>query len=570
MEQDGFLSFPDAPRDGLDRVLGELVEVANDVLTTQGRLRALLRANQLVVQQLDLPIVLQRIVEVAVELVGAQYGALGVIAAHGGLEQFIHTGVPPETVERIGHLPEGLGLLGALIDDPHPISLRHINGDPRSVGFPLGHPPMDSFLGVPVRVRDEVYGNLYLTNRASGAFTPEDEELVVALAATAGFAIDNARLFAETKRRQAWAAASAEITSALLSDEFSDSIALLATRVLTLSEAALVCVMVPTSDPGHLIVGTARGADSERWEGARVPVAGSIAGRVMVGRQPRLVEEGDETVSVVHEDYRFGPTMAVPLLASGRALGVLTVTRRLGDHPFSAADLGMAADFAGQASVAMELATARADRHLVLILEDRSRIARDLHDHVIQQLFATGLELQSVVGSLPTGSSAGRIDAAISNLDKSISQIRTAIFALLGTRGHQPDTVRHRLIDVVNEVSVGLAEMPRLSFSGPVDLVITGSLADEVVAVVRESLSNVARHAGAEHVAVAVQVIDGVVRVEVTDDGVGIADPQHRSGLANLHERAVRLGGSFAIDSDEGHTVASWSAPYGADKEVSA
>ncbi len=570
MEEDGFLSFPDAPRDGLDRVLGELVELANDVLTTQGRLRALLRANQLVVQQLELPIVLQRIVEVAVELVGAKYGALGVIAAHGGLEQFIHTGMPPETVERIGHLPAGRGLLGALIDDPHPIRLRHINGDPRSVGFPPGHPPMDSFLGVPVRVRDEVYGNLYLTNRTAAAFTPEDEELVVALAATAGFAIDNARLFAETKRRQAWSAASAEITSALLSDEFGDSIALLATRVLTLSEAALVCVMVPTSDPAHLIVGTARGQDAERWEGARVPVAGSIAGRVMDGRQPRLVEEGDETVSVVHENYRFGPTMAVPLLASGRALGVLTVTRPVGAHPFSEADLGMAADFAGQASVAMELATARADRQLIMILEDRSRIARDLHDHVIQQLFATGLELQSVVNTLPPGVSAERIDTAVSNLDKSISQIRTAIFALSGTRGHRADTIRRRLIDVANEVSVGLAEMPRLSFSGPVDLVITGSLADDVVAVVREALSNVARHADAEHVTVAVQVSDGVVRVEVTDDGVGMTEPQHRSGLANLHERAARRGGSFAIDSDEGHTVAAWSAPFGADKEVTA
>ncbi|MCY7325874.1 MAG: GAF domain-containing protein [Microbacteriaceae bacterium] len=570
MERDNFLTFPDAPRDGLDRVLGELVELANDVLTTQGRLRALLRANQLVVQQLELPIVLQRIVEVAVELVGAQYGALGVIAPHGGLEQFIHIGVPPETVERIGHLPKGRGLIGALIDDPNPIRLRNINGDPRSAGFPPGHPPMDSFLGVPVRVRDEVYGNLYLTNRTSGAFTPEDEELVIALAATAGFAIDNARLYAETKRRQAWAAASAEITAALLSDDFGDSIALLAARVLTLSEAALVCVMVPTSDPDHLIVGTARGQDAERWEGARVPVAGSIAGRVMVGRQPRLVEEGDETVSVVHKDYRFGPTMAVPLLASGRALGVLTVTRRLGERPFSEADLGMAADFAGQASVAMELATARADRQLILILEDRSRIARDLHDHVIQQLFATGLELQSVVGALPPGVSAERIDTAISNLDKSISQIRTAIFALSGTRGHRPDTIRRRLIDVVNEVSVGLVEMPRLSFSGPVDLVITGALADDVVAVVREALSNVARHADAEHVTVVLQAIDGFVGIEVTDDGVGITDPQRRSGLANLHERAARRGGSFTIDSDEGHTVALWSAPYGADTEVSA
>ena len=217
MENDGSLSFPDFPRAELDRSLSELVALAGDVLKTQGRLRALLRANQAIVQQLDLPTVLRRIVDVAVELVGAQYGALGVISPHGGLEQFITVGMSAEQIARMPHPPEGRGILGAIIDDPKSIRLEHMTSDSRSSGFPAGHPPMDSFLGVPVKVRDRVFGNLYLTNSATGKFSADDEELVTALAATAGFAIDNARLFAETQRRQHWSAASAEITARLLS-----------------------------------------------------------------------------------------------------------------------------------------------------------------------------------------------------------------------------------------------------------------------------------------------------------------------------------------------------------------
>ena len=210
------LSFPDSPRSELDRALQEVVERAGEVMRTQGRLRALLRATQAVVEPIELPVVLERIVQAAVELVDAEYGALGVVAPEGGLEEFIHVGMAPEAVAAIGHLPEGRGVLGALIDDPRPIRLRHIGEDPRSVGFPAGHPPMDGFLGVPIRVRDEVFGNLYLSNPRATEFTAEDEQLVTALAATAGFAIANARLFDETRMRQLWTASSAQIASSLL------------------------------------------------------------------------------------------------------------------------------------------------------------------------------------------------------------------------------------------------------------------------------------------------------------------------------------------------------------------
>ncbi|HUG49412.1 MAG TPA: GAF domain-containing protein, partial [Terrimesophilobacter sp.] len=253
-----------------------LVALEDRVTVSQGRLKSLLRANQAVAEHLDLGTVLRRIVETAVELVGAQYGALGVLAPDGRLEQLVQVGMSAEEVAAIGHLPRGLGLVGALSDDRRPIRLRHLADDPRSVGIPAGHPPMDSFLGVPVQVRGAAYGNLYLTNQDSGEFSQEDEELVTALAATAGAAIDNARLFAETQRRQAWAVASAEATAALLSSETGDPLGLLASRTLTLSGADLVCVVRRTDDPTRLVIETARGDGEETLEGTAFPAAGSL------------------------------------------------------------------------------------------------------------------------------------------------------------------------------------------------------------------------------------------------------------------------------------------------------
>jgi signal transduction histidine kinase len=562
MDKDDSLRFPDFPRAELDRSLSQLVELAGDVLATQGRLRALLKANQAIVQQLDLPTVLRRIVDVAVELVGARYGALGVISPHGGLEQFITVGMTEAEIAHLGHLPEGHGLLGALVDDPRPIRLDHLQSDSRSTGYPEGHPPMDSFLGVPIRVRDTVFGNLYLTNRREGRFTADDEELVTALASTAGFAIDNARLFAETRRRQDWSAASAEITSALLSVDQSDAISLLATKVLELSDGDYVRVALPSDDPTHLVISTAAGLDEDRVEGRLVPLVGSIWGSVLDSKQPRLVEEEEMLGTLSTTDSNVGPTMALPLIGSGKTLGVLVVSRLAGRVRFTPADLELAADFAGQASLAMELANAKADQQRMVLLEDRGRIARDLHDHVIQQLFGTGLELQSVVGALPPGPTADRVDHAVSGLDTAIAQIRTAIFALSSSETDCADTVRHRIIDVVNEVAAGLPRTPHVAFAGPVDLAVTGALADDAVAVIRESLTNVVKHAAAQQTSVSVAVVHGTVIIEITDDGVGAKPGPRRSGLANLEARARTYGGDFSFESEPGNTRSRWRAPY--------
>jgi signal transduction histidine kinase len=559
------LSFPDEARGQLDRVLSELVDRAGDVMKTQGRLRALIKANQAVVEHLELAVVLKKIVEAAVELVGAEYGALGVIAPDGALEQFINVGMTPKQVHDIGPLPTGHGLLGALIDDPRPIRLDHLSADPRSSGFPAAHPPMDSFLGVPVRVRDEVYGNLYLSNQPSGRFTLEDEQLVASLAATAGFAIDNARLFAETQRRQAWSAASAEITGALLSAEQDDSIAILVARVLILASADLVCVVLPTDDPSMLRIANARGVDHDTLEGVLIPVEGSLSGSVIEGKQPRLVNDGVGDRLPLTAGRTLGPIMAVPLIAAGMAEGVLLVARLSGNSRFAAADLEMAANFAGQASVAMELAKARSAHQRMLLLEDRGRIARDLHDHVIQQLFGTGLELQSIAGSLGTGQDSQRVLAAVNTLDVAITQIRTAIFALSTTPIGSEPTVRHRLIDLAGELAGALAHTPRVEFSGPVDLVIVGTLADDVVAVSREALTNSAKHANAKHTSLALTVSNGAVLLAITDDGIGVkldTKAQRKSGLANLEQRATRRGGTFTFDSGPGGSRVDWTVPF--------
>jgi signal transduction histidine kinase len=556
------MDFPDEPRGELDLALDNLVARARDVLKIQGRLRSLLRANQAIVEQLDLPVVLERIVGSAVELVGAKYGALGVVAPDGSLEQFINVGMTPEEVAAIGHLPLGHGLLGALIEDPHPIRLERISDDERSAGLPTAHPPMGAFLGVPVRVRQEVYGNLYLSRETTQAFSSEDEQLVIALAATAGVAIENARLYAETQRRQAWSAASAEFTANLLAPENGNAIATLAGRILALSAAEVVWVLLPGENETELVVEIARGLDEENMQGSIITEIGELAASLIRGGQPQQVDDGVELGFALSDGRPLGAAMAVPLMTDGLAEGVLLVARMRNGQPFAVSDLEMAADFAGQASVAMELEAARADRQRMVVFEDRGRIARDLHDHVIQQLFGTGLELQSIAGALPMGPASDRIIQSVTNLDATISQIRTIIFAL-STQGNEPRTsVRHWILDLASELASALGSTPAVSFAGPVDLIVTNDLADDVLAVAREALVNVVKHAGANRTSVTLAVREGQVVLEIVDDGRGFGEAERRSGIANLEHRAINRGGTFELASDERGTRLVWQVPY--------
>ncbi len=560
------LTFPDASRAQLDRVIGELVTSAQLVLATQGRLRSLLEASRLVASELELPVVLRRIIEAAVELVGARYGAIGVIAPDGTLAQFIHVGMPDDLVKQIGHLPEGHGLLGALIEEQEPIRLEHLHDDPRSSGFPAGHPPMDSFLGVPVRVRGEVYGNLYLSEHPTGAFSEEDQELLIALAGTAGAAIEHARLFDESRRRQRWSAASAEVTAALLSDDSEDSLAILADRVAGLADADLVCVTLPTTG-STMVVEVARGELAAAFAGRTFDSQGTLAGQAHESGQPVLSDV--EVNSPIAPDVKLGPTMAVPFTSADTPTGVLTVSRLPGRAGFTRADLEMAADFAAQASVALRLDSVRADRAKLAMFEDRARIARDLHDNVIQRLFAAGLSLQAVAGMVADPAARARISQQVDALDTAIAEIRTAIFTLTAAPSADAPSLRHRVVDVLSEMSELFEESPRLTFNGPVDLMVTPDLADDVVAVVREGLSNVARHAAATVTTVSVGLVDHDLVVQIEDDGRGIRSLERSSGTRNLDQRATARGGTLTLTSSPpSGTVLLWQVPLAAEETL--
>ena len=562
MAEPGSLSFPDGPRTELEDAISSLVAQSERVLRAQGRLRALLHATQAVMEQSNLALVLRSIVEAAIELVGAQYGAMGVInPERDALEQFLYVGMNDEDAAAIGHLPEGRGLLGALITDPHPIRLAQMADDPRAAGFPPNHPPMESFLGVPVRVRGEVFGNLYLTNHDSGDFTDEDVQLVQALALTAGFAIENARLLAESQTLGRWMTAATELSAGIIATPTTTALDLLVTRVRDVSVAEQVTVLIPNAGDGRLRIVAATGENEGSLRGATVDPVTALAGRVLddaaAHSQPKQHDAERDPLLVSHEGLS-GPAMAVPLRTPAQFWGVLCIARSPAGERFSPAEIEGAADLASRASIALELARAGEDARRALLADDRRRIARDLHDHVIQQLFGAGLGLQALASRLGPGPDGEAIGETIDQLDDAIGQIRTVIFAL----SHRDDaSLRHRLLDVVGEVSGSARRPPAVRFTGPVDLTVRDPLATEVVAVARELLSNAIRHAHADHVSLEVATQDGIVSVVVEDDGVGIDESALRSGLDNLRDRAAQRLGSFEVESSDGGTNARWTAP---------
>lgn len=568
------LTFADVPRLELDQLLGQLVERAQEVLVTQGRLRGLLHANQTILGDLALPVLLRRIAEAARELVGARYAALGVIAPDGHLAEFVHVGMAPDAVREIGHLPQGKGLLGALIEDPQPIRLRRIADDPRSSGFPPGHPPMESFLGVPIRVRDEVFGNLYLAEATKGEFTAEDQELSKALAATAAAAIENSRLYEAARSRGEWLQASAAITRQLLSADQSRPLQLIAERSLEIAHADLVSVVLPRNDAeqaergetGHeLSVEVAVGTGAETLRGMLVPLQGSFAGRVFTTGEPLRVPTPDELpglASLASGRLDVGPVLVVPLVGTHRIHGVLTAARLRGRPAFTAEDLDMAAGFANQASVAVELADARAEQQRAAMLDERDRIAADLHDHVIQRLFAAGLSLQGVAASLSPGRASDRIVSTIDDLDNTISQIRSTIFQLQLVAPRDDPRIRARLLDVASDAAAALGFEPAVRFAGPIEDTLPSEIAADMVAVLREALSNIARHARAGRAEVEVTAGPDLLTLEVSDDGVGMCPPIRLSGVANLRRRAERHGGTLTLAPREpAGTRLSWSIP---------
>lgn len=553
----------DTPRIELDRLLGQLVERAEDVRSAEGHLRALLLAGQTVMEAHGLAAVLQAVVEAACELVAADYGALGVVApGRAGLEEFVNVGIDEEIVRRIGHLPEGKGLLGLLIEDPRPVRLRDLRSHPRSVGFPDGHPPMRAFLGVPVTVRDEVFGNLYLTRRNDRTFTEEDEELLRSLAATAALAIDNARLYEDARRRQDWLQASTDITRRLLTELDADALGEIARQVARLADADLVTVV--RVQPGDRFeVAVAEGVDSRALRGMTYPMAGTISEEVIGTGQPVRIENAADAGGAriaLSDRVAVGPVMVLPLVGAEHARGTLVVGRSPGRRPFTDAEAEMATTFANHAALALELASARADQQRMMLYDDRARIARDLHDHVIQQLYASGLTIQGVVARLGDHPGVERLEEVIGSLDDAIGQIRASIFQL---RLQDRSGLRATVTGVVAQLRQTFGFDPHVRFDGPVDSVSDAALGDDVAAVVREALTNVARHSGASTARLEVLASRDALCVSVADDGAGLTGSKRRSGLANLRSRAERRGGALQLgEGIDGRGLAvTWTVP---------
>ncbi|MEU3447546.1 GAF domain-containing sensor histidine kinase [Streptomyces thermolilacinus] len=557
------------PQMRLDELLEELEARINAARGTRDRVHSLLEAVVSVGRELDLSQVLRRIVEAAALLVDAQYGALGVIGPDGRtLSQFLTVGLTEAEIARIGPLPAGHGILGELIRNPEPLRLTDLGAHEASYGFPPNHPPMRTFLGVPIRVRDEVFGNLYLTDKRGGLdFDAEDESVISTLSVAAGVAIDNARLYEASQRQQRWLQANAEITNSLLSGSPRlDVLELIARRAQDITGAQLADVSVPVAGTDGLVVELAIGADDDTRRGLVVPVEGTLSGAAYQAATPVTttgLAEDDRYTAGPRRFDGLGPAVAVPLGTEAKdTRGVLLLARSVGEPVFTEGELEPLRAFAGQAALALELAERRSDAEQLALLEDRDRIARDLHDLAIQRLFATGMTLQSAARLVQHEGAAERVSRAVGDLDETIKIIRSTIFGLRAREEDTGPSLRARAARAVGEAGTTLGFPPRLSMEGLLDTDVPPQVADHVMAALGEALSNVARHAHATRVEVSLQATADEVVLTVTDNGRGIPTNGRRSGLSNLEERARSVGGAFDIQAPaEGGTRLLWRAP---------
>ncbi len=558
------------PQLQLDDLLAELQSRIQLVRGTRDRMRNLLQAFVAVGSGLDLESTLKRIVETAVGLVDAQYGALGVIGEGERLIEFVPVGMDEATIRAIDHWPEGRGLLGLLIHDPKPLRLADMASHPDSSGFPAGHPPMKAFLGVPVRVRDEVYGNLYLTDKQGGGeFSEDDEAVLIALASAAGVAIDNARLYDVARQQQAWMAANAEIVTSLLSGTDPDEVlATLTRQIRDLARADLVVLAVPEPDHRMLSIRFAEGDGAEATHDLVLATEHSLSGEVLntglaieledFARDPRTA------TSVRGPMAHIGPAIVFPLGVAGDVRGVLTVGRRHGSLPFAETTADVVGTFAAQAGIALELAHRRRDAERLSLYEDRDRIARDLHDHAIQRLYATGMALEGTVPMIGKPEVEARVRKSVNAMDATIKDIRAAIFALETRTEDEQPYLREAVVGLIDEMTAPAGFAPSLRLGGKLNDQVSPEAGEEMLTALREALSNAARHAQASQIDVSVDVdADGCLTLRVSDDGIGVPEGGRRSGLRNLQTRAEKLGGEFRLGpgpSGTGTTL-TWRVP---------
>ena len=501
-----------------------------------GPARALLDAVNAISSDLDLHSVLTRIIVSATKLTQAQYGALGVIGGDGGLVEFITTGIDPHTRELIGDLPRGRGILRLLIDEPETIRLDDLSAHPQSFGFPPNHPPMQTFLGVPVRIRGTVFGNLYLTEKAGGVqFTEEDETLVQTLATAAGFVIDNARAYGLSERRRRWLEAAVELTETLQPPvDLELALRQIADAARSVSGAETAAVL--SLPAGRSPVIEALDGPADALDSAMLDAVGAA------------VKHGDAMGDPV--DIHIGNHVAVviPLRAHLAERGALVAVYDTALGLQEVEERELLASFADQAALALDRAQALSDREELAVISDRERIARDLHDVVIQRLFATGLQLQGIRSVAVNPEVVSRLDRAVDDLDLTIRDIRGTIFELQERRS---DSLRAEVRALVKEYVPVLGFTPTVRTGGPLDAGVPDEIRGHLLAVLREAVSNIARHALADNAEVDIQVGAGAVRLSVVDDGAGLSSTLTESGLRNARRRAQGLGGSLELTARE-------------------
>jgi signal transduction histidine kinase len=532
------------------------------VRATARQRNVLLEAGLALASELSLRVVLQRLVELAVEVTGAQYGALGVLAPEGFIEEFITTGVSLEVREAIGHTPVGRGILGLLIENAQTLRLHDIGEHPRSVGFPPNHPPMHTFLGAPVTARGRIFGNLYLTEKRDGDdFTEEDEAALEILATQAGVAIENARLYEEARRSEGRLEAIRDITGRILEGaETQQVLQLIADRARELAGVSLATVATPDEDGDWLEVGVASGPLAGEVLGTRFPTEGSISGDVIRTGKAVVLEDSAADERVAQPFIRsgaVGPAMFVPLGSEDSILGTLTVANDPGTPAFTEDDVRAVEMFAGQAAVAMRYGAARQELQRLAVLEDRERIAKELHDGVIQSLFAVGMGLQGAAQLTSDPVVGERIESTVTEIDRVIRDLRNYIFGLrpgiLADR--QLGTALKRLADEFAE-RTGIVTIAQID--PDVAQQVTHRAVD-LVQLAREALSNVGRHSGASTCRVSLRREGDEAVLEIDDDGLGFDPAAVRTGqgVPNLRARAETLGGRLDISSvaDDGVTV---------------
>jgi signal transduction histidine kinase len=516
---------------------------------------------------LDLRVVLENVVRSAQRLADARYAALGILGADGTLVQFVHVGMDPDEVASIGRLPEGHGVLGTLIRHPVPVRVGDIGSHPDSVGFPPHHPPMRSFLGVPVRVGDAVFGNLYLTEKqGADAFSDHDEELVIALAAAAGTAVANALLHGEILHRERTLEALQEIATALLAGaQPAEVLSSVARHARELFDADHAVIALPAPEGGPLRVAFSVGDGAPGLSGMDLPAEGSLSAHVLrTGESVVVVDAGaDERVHQPMADaIGAGPMVFVPLVVQDEPYGTISLARRKGRVPFAAADLGTLRSFAVQAGIALDHARTQRELGRLALFEDQERIARELHDTVIQRLFAIGMGLQGAARMARAEPVQARLQQAVDDIDATISDIRATIFALDGS-AHGPSGLRSQALTITAEQADSYGLRYRFTTEGPIDTAVPDPLVAELLATLREALSNVGRHAQARTVDVQIDATASGVLLRVQDDGVGMPQVVTRaSGVRNMGDRARRLGGTCEIrPADGGGTVVDWRIP---------